>query len=130
VASAKTQPRPKATSVARTKPKPKAKAKVRRRRSPVPRVLAAAALILACFLYYRPVQSYVHTRSQVRERQAEVSVLQARKASLERQLKAGASDAALLRQARRLGYVRPGEKLYIVTGINRWRKAHARSASH
>jgi cell division protein FtsB len=124
VATAKTQPRPKA------KPRAKAKPKARRRRSTVPRVLAAAALILACFLYYRPVQSYVHTRAQVHERQAEVDVLRARKAALERQLKSGASDAALLRQARRLGYVRPGEKLYIVTGINRWRKAHARSASH
>jgi cell division protein FtsB len=128
VATANTQSRPKA------KPKPKAraqaKAKPRRRRNPVPRLLAVAALILASFLYYRPVQAYVHTRSQVHERQAEVDVLQARKASLERQLKAGASDAALLRQARRLGYVRPGEKLYIVTGINRWRKAHARSAAH
>jgi cell division protein FtsB len=93
-------------------------------------VLAAAALILACFLYYRPVQSYVHTRSQVRERQAQVEILRARKASLEHQLKAGASEAALLRQARRLGYVEPGEKLYIVTGINRWRKAHAQGASH
>jgi cell division protein FtsB len=126
VATANTQSRPKGKPKARAQAKPKP----RRRRNPVPRLLAAAALILACFLYYRPVQSYVHTRSQVHERQAEVDVLQARKASLERQLKAGASEAALLRQARRLGYVRPGEKLYIVTGINRWRKAHAGGAAH
>jgi cell division protein FtsB len=124
VATAKTQSRPKA------KPRVKAKAKARRRRSPVPRLLAAAALVLACFLYYRPVQSYVHTRAQVHQRQAEVDILRAREAALARQLKNGASEAALLRQARRLGYVKPGEKLYIVTGINRWRKAHARGASH
>jgi cell division protein FtsB len=96
----------------------------------VPRLLAAAALVLACFLYYRPVQSYVHTRAQVHQRQAEVDILRAREAALARQLKNGASEAALLRQARRLGYVKPGEKLYIVTGINRWRKAHGRGASH
>jgi cell division protein FtsB len=124
VATAKTQSRPKA------KPRVKAKAKARRRRSPVPRLLAAAALVLACFLYYRPVQSYVHTRAQVHQRQAEVDILRAREAALARQLKNGASEAALLRQARRLGYVKPGEKLYIVTGINRWRKAHGRGASH
>jgi cell division protein FtsB len=124
VATAKNQPRPKA------KPRAKAKPKARRRRSPVPRLLAAAALVLACFLYYRPVQSYVHTRAQVHQRQAEVDILRAREAALARQLKNGASEAALLRQARRLGYVKPGEKLYIVTGINRWRKAHARGASH
>ena len=124
MATAKTQSRPKA------KPRVKAKAKARRRRSPVPRLLAAAALVLACFLYYRPVQSYVHTRAQVHQRQAEVDILRAREAALARQLKNGASEAALLRQARRLGYVKPGEKLYIVTGINRWRKAHGRGASH
>jgi cell division protein FtsB len=124
VATAKTQSRPKA------KPRARAKPKARRRRSPVPRLIAVAALVLACFLYYRPVQAYVHTRAQVHQRQAEVDVLRARKAALERQLRTGASEAALLRQARRLGYVRPGEKLYIVTGINRWRKAHAKAASH
>jgi cell division protein FtsB len=124
VATAKNQPRPKA------KPRAKAKPKARRRRSPVPRLLAAAALVLACFLYYRPVQSYVHTRAQVHQRQAEVDILRAREAALARQLKNGASEAALLRQARRLGYVKPGEKLYIVTGINRWRKAHTQGASH
>jgi cell division protein FtsB len=96
----------------------------------VPRVLAACALILACFLYYRPVQAYVHTRAQVHRRQVEVAALRSHEASLERQLKAGAGQAALLRQARRLGYVKPGEKLYIVTGIDRWRAAHTRSSAH
>jgi cell division protein FtsB len=91
----------------------------------VPRILAVCALLLACFLYYRPVQAYVHTRAQVRERATEVAVLRARQASLARQLRSGASDAALQRQARRLGYVKPGEKLYIVKGIDRWRVAHA-----
>jgi cell division protein FtsB len=103
----------------------RAKNKARRRRSPVPRILAVCALVLACFLYYRPVQAYVHTRAQVQERSSEVAVLRARQAALARQLRHGQSDTALRRQARRLGYVKPGEKLFIVKGIDRWRAAHA-----
>jgi cell division protein FtsB len=106
----------------------RAKKKARRRRSPVPRILAVCALVLACFLYYRPVQSYVHTRAQVHERAAEVAALRAKQAALARQLGHRQSDAALRRQARRLGYVKPGEKLYIVKGIDRWRAAHAQKA--
>ena len=101
---------------------------VRRRRSPVPRILAACALILGCFLYYRPVQSYVHARAEARARQVEVAHLAAQHALLERQLRQGATEAALEREARRLGYVRSGERLYIVKGIARWRAAHARDA--
>jgi cell division protein FtsB len=93
----------------------------------VPRILAICALVLACFLYYRPVQAYVHTRAQVHARQAEVARLRAKEALLQRELKSGASQAALQRQARRLGYVQPGEKLYIVKGIDRWRAAHAQT---
>jgi cell division protein FtsB len=103
----------------------RAKTKVRRRRSPVPRILAVCALVLACFLYYRPVQAYVHTRAQVHQRSLEVAALRAKQAALDRQLNRGQSDTALQRQARRLGYVRPGEKLFIVKGIDRWRAAHA-----
>jgi cell division protein FtsB len=103
--------------------------KARRRRSPVPRALAVCALVLAAFLYYRPVQSYVHTRSEVHKRQAEVDTLRAREASLQHQLKVGATEAARLVQARRLGYVRPGEKLYSVTGIAAWRAAHAKKSN-
>lgn len=81
--------------------------------------------MLALFLYYRPVQSYVHARAQVHSRQAEVALLRAEHGSLQRQLRRGASEAALERQARRLGFVKSGEKLYIVTGIDSWRAAHA-----
>jgi len=93
----------------------------------VPRILAGCALVLACFLYYRPVQSYVDARAQVHERQVEVALLRAQHTRLEHQLKHGATETALEREARRLGYVKPGEKLYIVKGIDRWRAAHAQT---
>src|SRR5688500_4127174 len=97
----------------------------RRRRSPVPRVLAICGIVLAIFLYYRPVQAYVQARSEVEQREVEVSLLRAEHAALERQLRIAGSQAAREREARRMGFVKPGEKLYIVKGIDSWRAAHA-----
>ena len=37
---------------------------------------------------------------------------------------------ALAREARRLGYVKPGERLFIVKGIDAWRRAQALKAKH
>ena len=90
------------------------------------RALALVALALVAFLYYRPLESYVETRAALQEREAEVRALAERKRSLERRLTAQASTRALVREARRLGYVKPGERLFIVKGIDAWRHAHRR----
>ena len=82
------------------------------------------ALAFVAFLYYRPLQTYVDTRAALAARSAEVRTLEARKRSLERRVRAQASTAALVREARRLGYVKPGERLFIVKGIDAWRKRH------
>jgi len=77
------------------------------------------------FLYYRPLTSYFETRSQVARAQAELRTMEAQQARLERRLAAQTSDATLVREARRLGYVKPGERLFIVKGIPEWRRAQA-----
>ena len=83
------------------------------------------ALAFAAFLYYRPLQSYLETRAALAQRSAEVRELAERKRTLEQRLRAQSSDATLLREARRLGYVKPGERLFIVKGIDAWRKTNA-----
>ena len=46
------------------------------------------------------------------------------KSQLEKRIaQAGTSDQ-LVREARRLGLVKPGERLFIVKGISAWRKTH------
>jgi cell division protein FtsB len=80
------------------------------------------------FLYYRPLTSYFETRSQVARAQAELRTMEAQQARLERRLAAQTSDATLVREARRLGYIKPGERLFIVKGIPEWR-AHRRKAT-
>ncbi len=88
------------------------------------RWLAVGALALVGFLYYRPLTTYLHTRHALGARRAEVDRLAAEKRELEQELAFSTSTAALAREARRLGLVRPGEHLYIVKGIAAWRRVH------
>jgi hypothetical protein len=83
-------------------------------------LLAAAAV---AFLYYSPLTSYVETRAAVRERAAEVRELEAQNARLRERLARSATMTALSREARRSSLVRPGERLFIVKGIEEWRRA-------
>jgi hypothetical protein len=78
------------------------------------RWLGVGALCFVAFLYYKPARTYFAARHTLDGRAAEVRVLVA----------ASASDAALTREARRIGLVRPGEQLFIVKGIERWQKRH------
>jgi cell division protein FtsB len=85
---------------------------------------AVAALAIVAFLYYRPAQSYFSTRSALEQRSGEVARLRAERDALERRLTRSSSKESLEREARRLGLVRPGERLYIVKGINAWLRDH------
>jgi cell division protein FtsB len=76
------------------------------------------------FLYVRPIAGYLETRSELGTRRAQVVLLRAEKVRLERRLARNTSDAALAREARRIGYVRPGERLFIVKGISAWQRQH------
>lgn len=76
------------------------------------------------FLYSQPLRSYLSTRDAVESRAQEVRLLRAQKQRLERRLEDSDTPAALTREARRLGYVKPGERLFIVKGINAWLRQH------
>jgi septum formation initiator len=86
------------------------------------RWLAVGALVLFALLYYRPLKAYVDARSELGHRSRVVHQLQAEKARLEQRLGSSTSLATLSREARALGYVRPGEHLFIVKGIQQWRE--------
>lgn len=79
------------------------------------------------FLYYRPLSSYVETRSALNVRQAQVNELRAEKARLEARLERSTTLVALTREARQMSLVRPGERLYVVRGIAEWRRAQRAS---
>ena len=92
-------------------------------------IVAVAGACLVAYLYYRPVKAYVSASHQLAERKAEVRALAREKASLERRLKLSETGQTLLAEARRLGYVRPGEHLFVVRGVKHWLAAHAKAAA-
>lgn len=89
-------------------------------------MLLAGVLVLLGFLYQAPLRAYLETRERVAERSAQVRALRIERRSLERRLAFQTRDEALVAEARRLGYVKPGERLFIVKGIPGWRRARAR----
>ena len=99
------------------------------RRSPRQRRRLRAVWLLALvgvavYLYYRPLASYVETRRDLAARQAEVEALRTIRAGLAQRLESSTSLEAVEREARRIGYVRPGEQLFVVKGIPDWRRKH------
>jgi cell division protein FtsB len=87
--------------------------------------LLVGAVAILGLLYYRPVRAYVQTHRALAERSSEVRALEAKKRTLERRLAFARSEESLVAAARRLGLVQPGERLFIVKDIARWRRAHA-----
>ena len=92
-----------------------------RRRPPLMRWLAVATILVVGLLYYRPLKSYLDTKASLEERAAQVRSLRAERDELARQVADSDTPEALARRARRLGLVKPGERLFIVKGIDEWR---------
>jgi hypothetical protein len=93
----------------------------RSRSRPRPRIvlrwLALGVTLLVGLLYVGPLRSYLETRAALGERRSQVEALRRDRESLERRLRASTSPEALLVEARRLGFVKEGERLFIVKGI-------------
>ena len=88
------------------------------------RLLALGGLVVIALLYWKPLHTYEQTRAAVGRRQAEVAQLRSEQLQLQESLATVGSGADLIRAARRLGLVKPGEQLFIVKGIQAWRKQH------
>ena len=86
------------------------------------RLLAIGAAVLVAFLYWKPLHSYVATKHQLEVRRAQVQQLRTEKADLQRKIALAGTAPVLMRQARMLGLVKPTERLFIVQGINTWRR--------
>jgi hypothetical protein len=89
------------------------------------RWLAVLLVVVIGYAYYHPLKSWLETRHELSSRRAEVGRLATEKRALQDRLQFSASSDALTREARRLGLIRPGEHLFIVKGIQAWKKAHS-----
>jgi hypothetical protein len=93
----------------------------------VRRWIAVGVLVLAGLLYYRPLHAYLGARHELAQRSQAVQKLRDTKARLQHRLDASTSLDTLAREARTLGYVKQGEHLFIVKGIQQWRQRERRS---
>ena len=95
------------------------------------RWLAVGAIVLLGLLYARPLRSYLDTKHDLAKRANNASaIMTARRVharALQHRLAESTSSEALTRQARRLGLVRPGERLFIVKGVSAW--LHGKAAT-
>ncbi|HZU20293.1 MAG TPA: septum formation initiator family protein [Gaiellaceae bacterium] len=88
------------------------------------RLLALGGIVVVAFLYWKPLHTYLRTKHELDARRAEVHALRVEQVRLQRRLAAAGTDAQLIQEARRIGLVKPGERLFIVKGIAYWRKHH------
>ncbi len=90
----------------------------RRSRSAVAlRWIGALVLLAIAAAYVQPLRAYREASADVAAREARVERLAAANADLERRIEEAGTTAFVEREARRLGLVKPGERLFIVTGI-------------
>ena len=85
------------------------------------RLLALGAIVLVGVLYWKPIHSYEHTKAVLSRREGEVSRLETQQRQLNQRIASVGTGQDLVREARRLGFVKPGEELFIVRGIAAWR---------
>lgn len=69
--------------------------------------------------YVHPVRAYLSARETVAERKAEIASLERNQETLEHKIASARSGVFVEREARKLGLVRPGERLFIVAGVGR-----------
>lgn len=93
-------------------------------------IVLAFLVVAAVLANYGPVQSYVDARTRVDSARAKVAALEAQKAELQSELGKLAEADYLESLAREdLTYARPGEDVYIVTGLEEEAVSGAASAT-
>ena len=105
--------------------------RIRRGRAPAP--LRAVRTVGGCsasrsicaiaFAYVQPIRAYMDAKDDIEAHRAQRAALLRKQAALRHRLELVETDAFVEREARRIGLVRPGERLYIVKGVEKWKRA-------
>ena len=96
------------------------------RRALLLRWLGLAVLVAVVVGYIQPIRSYQARRAEVSRQEDRITELVREGRTLERRLAKTQSDTFVVREARRLGLVRPGEKLFIVKGVEKRKRSGIR----
>ncbi len=81
------------------------------------RFVVLGVCLLVVLLYLRPLTAIWSARGEAAARHSELTKLQREHNSLAARIAALKNPAALEREARRLGMVKPGEKAYVIKGL-------------
>jgi cell division protein FtsB len=90
------------------------------------RWVGALVLLLIAISYIHPLGSYRHAQAEVAKREAAIARLEQGNDKLAARLALAGKSEFVEREARRLGLVRPGERLFIVKGIETWKERPVR----
>jgi cell division protein FtsB len=100
----------------------------RRKRSRWLRWIGAVVLLAIAAGYVQPLRAYRDARADVETQRAELREVARENGRLERRLVEAGTDAFVEREARKLRLIRPGERLFIVTGVDEWKAERQRRA--
>jgi cell division protein FtsB len=81
------------------------------------RLVVLSVCLLVVLLYVRPLAAIWSARGEAATRHGELTKLQREHAQLSKRVEALKNPAALEREARSLGMVKPGEKAYVIKGL-------------
>ena len=90
------------------------------------RGIGLLVLVVIAVGYVQPLRAYRDAQDEVAARQALVDRIARDNTALEERLAEAGTAGFVEREARRLGLVRPGERLFIVTGVDEWNRARRR----
>ena len=92
------------------------------------RLLALGGLVLVGVLYWKPIHTYEHTQATLQNRagRGRAGSQAEQRAARRSGSRPVGTGQELVREARRLGFVKPGEQLFIVRGIARVARGDAR----
>jgi cell division protein FtsB len=101
---------------------PKRKTRRIKRPSHTLRWIGLIVLLAVAIGYIQPVRAYQDASANVAARKAEVERIASANTQLEQRIAETQTPEFVAREARKLGLVRPGERLFIVTGIEEWKQ--------
>jgi cell division protein FtsB len=81
------------------------------------RVVLVIVLFAIFASYLNPVVNLLHAWNGSKQTKVHLEELRQENLQLQRQAATDSSDAVLLREARKLGMVRPGEKAYVIRNL-------------
>ncbi len=104
---------------------PRSSSKRPRRSSRPARALRWIGLVILLAVavgYVQPLRAYRDVSADVAARKAQIAQVARTNAGLEQQLAETETPEFVSREARKLGLVKPGERLFIITGIDEWKE--------